>query len=69
MFDNIDNKLNRELNKMTIERKYQLLEQIEEKHFGNESTGENILEPMVTMVVDLVLDATTLLAKCLGIIK
>ena len=54
---------------MTTERKYQLLEQIEEKHFGNESTGENILEPIVTMAVDLVLDATTLLAKCLGIIK
>ena len=69
MLNNIDNKLNRELNKMTTERKYQLLEQIEEKHFGNESTGENILEPIVTMAVDLFLDATTLLAKCLGIIK
>jgi hypothetical protein len=66
MLNNIDNRINDSLNNMTIDEKYELLEKIEKKHFGkNEKADPEFMES----IVNVALDITTLIAKCLGIVK
>lgn len=66
MLNNIDNRINDNLNNMTINEKYELLEKMEKKHLGK---NENADPEFMESIVNVVLDITTLVAKCLGIVK
>lgn len=61
----LENRINKELEKMTIEEKYQLLESMEKKHLGK---NENYDKDFMDSITDLVLDSFTLIAKLLHII-
>ena len=61
----LNSRINKELEKMTIEEKYKLLEIMEEKHLGaNEKYDTEFMEN----IVNLILDSFTLLAKIFHII-
>ena len=61
----LDNRINKELNKLTIEEKYKLLETLETKHLGdNEKYDADFMEGLV----NIILDSFTMLAKILHII-
>ena len=62
MYNNLDNRINRELNNMNIEEKNELLNQLENKN--NISIDINIVETLVNTLLDI----TTLIAKGLKII-
>ena len=61
----LNSRINKELEKMTIEEKYRLLEIMEEKHLG---TNEKYDTEFMEGLVNLILDSFTLLAKVLHII-
>ncbi len=61
----LENRINKELKKMTIEEKYKLLESMEKKHLGK---NENYDKDFMNSITDLVLDGFTLIAKLLHII-
>ena len=64
--NNIDNRINECLNNMDINSKYKLLEQLETKNLGK---NENADLEFIESIVNIILDTTTLIAKCLGIVK
>lgn len=61
----LNSRINKELEKMTIEEKYKLLESMEIKHLG---TNEKYDVEFMENIVNLILDSFTLLAKILHII-
>ena len=62
MYNNLDNRINRELNNMNIEEKNELLNQLENRN--NISIDINIVEALVNTLLDI----TTLIVKGLKII-
>ena len=61
----LDNRISDVINNLTIEEKYNLLENLEVKHLGaNEKYDENFFNS----IVNILLDGTTLIAKILHII-
>ena len=62
MYNNLDNRINRELNNMNIEEKNELLNQLENRN--NISIDINIIETLVNALLDI----TTLIAKGFRII-
>lgn len=61
----INNRIDDILNKMTTEEKYKLLDKIETKNLGH---NENMDNDFIESIVNILLDATTILAKLLNII-
>lgn len=61
----INNRIDDMLNKMTTEEKYKLLDKIETKNLGH---NENMDNDFMESIVNILLDATTILAKLLHII-
>ena len=61
----INNRIDDMLNKMTTEEKYKLLDKIETKNLGH---NENVDNDFIESIVNILLDATTILAKLLHII-
>lgn len=61
----INNRIDDILNKMTTEEKYKLLDKIETKNLGH---NENMDNDFIESIVNILLDATTILAKLLHII-
>lgn len=61
----INNRIDDMLNKMTAEEKYKLLDKIETKNLGH---NENMDNDFIESIVNILLDATTILAKLLHII-
>ena len=61
----INNRIDDILNKMTTEEKYKLLDKIETKNLGH---NENMDNDFMESIVNILLDATTILAKLLHII-
>ena len=61
----INNRIDDMLNKMTIEEKYKLLDKIETKNLGH---NENMDNDFIESIVNILLDATTILARLLHII-
>ena len=63
---NLDNRINKCLENMDINSKYQLLEQMEQKNLGkNENADTEFMESLV----NIILDTATLIAKVLHIVK
>lgn len=61
----INNRIDDMLNKMSTEEKYKLLDKIEIKNLGH---NENMDNDFMESIVNILLDATTILAKLLHII-
>lgn len=61
----INNRIDDMLSKMTTEEKYKLLDKFETKNLGH---NENMDNDFIESIVNILLDATTILAKILRII-
>lgn len=63
--NNMESRIKYQYDRMTIEQKYELMEQLEGKHLG---ANENVDMDFMESIVNVLLECTTIIAKLFKII-